>query len=152
LDTGHVPCYVELLNKIRRPNGAPRKTLTLNEGFCPFYSISRSQTAIDRLLLALSSGNYPDAYADVCAGRRTTREAAIEAGILSPGSAQPKTPDVEKFKRSSPKSQGKILVHLFRAAAVEGQCFFIASELQPALGMELAQEWRQQHQHNGNVS
>jgi hypothetical protein len=35
LDTGHVPYYVELLNKIRRPNGAPRKTFTLSEAFCP---------------------------------------------------------------------------------------------------------------------
>src|SRR6202521_5854931 len=50
LETGHVPQWVELLHVIKRPAGAPRKTFSLSEGFCPFYPVPRSQTALDKLL------------------------------------------------------------------------------------------------------
>jgi hypothetical protein len=146
LETGHVPPWVELLHVIKRPVGAPRKTFTLSEGFCPFYPIPRSQTALDKLLLQLSSGKYPEAYEDVCAGRRKIREAAIDAGILAPPSPHPRKFELETFKKYPPKVQGKMMGQMFRSAALEGQCFLIASELQPALGMELAQEWRRLQQ------
>jgi hypothetical protein len=145
LETLHYPEWVELLEKIRRPSGAPSKTFAQGEGYFRFYQVPRSSSAIDRLLPILSSGAHQQEYEDVCAGRLSVREAAIKAGILPPGWAARHSLDFTQFARWSPEVQAKRLAELFRRASLEGQCLFLTQEL-ASLGLDLADVWRRLHQ------
>jgi hypothetical protein len=145
LETMHYPEWVELLDKIKRPSGAPSRIFAQGEGYFRFYKISTSSSAIDRLLPVLSSGAHQQEYEDVCAGRLSVREAAVKAGVLPLDWAARHMLDFTRFDRWSPEVQAKRLAELFRRASLEGQCLFLTHEL-ASLGLELADVWRRLHQ------
>jgi hypothetical protein len=144
IETLHYPEWVELLEKIKRPSGAPSRTFAQGEGYFRFYKITRSSSAIDRLLPVLSSGAHPQEYEDVCAGRMSIREAAVKAGILPQGWAARHTLDFSQFVRWSPEIQANRVADLFRRASLEGQCLFLMQEL-ASLGLDLPDIWRRSH-------
>ena len=81
---GHLAQWTDVLERVARRRGRPRKKLVNDEDFEPFYTIPTAATARDRLLLALKH-NYPEHFAAVCELKVSPRAAAIEAGLITAG-------------------------------------------------------------------
>jgi len=142
IDAGHIACWTEVLERVVRAPGRPRKKLANDEGFEPFYTVPTASTSQDRLLLALKR-NHPEHFAAVCELKKSPRAAAIEAGLLT--NDPPRyggACNIEVAARLSERAQGRLLCELFDALSPNAQCDLIARKLEPSLGFNLAQRWR----------
>lgn len=73
---GEIEPWIEVMEIISRPCGHPPKaTLTDSMSFKPFYSVSPSPTAVDRICRRLKH-EAPDEFKAVCAGALTPHQAA----------------------------------------------------------------------------
>jgi hypothetical protein len=136
----HVPAWAEVVDRIATGRGRPRKNLAAGESFRRFYRLHRSKTALDRIVLRLYQAGRTDLLADI-GSRRITAKAAAEAALQAESQQEPVAAGREIA--AGPRGRGaKDLRRRFRTAGVEAQCALIACELQPHLGMDLAERWR----------
>jgi hypothetical protein len=136
---GHAVRWAEVLVHIARARGRP-KNRTAGEGFVPFYSLHRSSTSLDRIVLRLHAEGRVDLLAAIGAKCMSAKAAALEAGFTS---RQPKHGALRDTTEGvSTRASRKSLRRCFLQAGLEAQCALIANELQPHLGMDLAQRWR----------
>ena len=75
---GHVLAWLGVLRRIVRPKGRPPKTPTPGELFVPFYKLSASASATDRIILALADANRFDLLEEI--GATITRSAYWKFG------------------------------------------------------------------------
>jgi hypothetical protein len=145
LDAGKFALWTEVLERVARQRGRPRKKLVNDEDFVPFYTIPTAATARDRLLLALKS-NDPMQFAVVCELKISPRAAAIEAGLIAVGSSRyGGACNIKLAAALSQRAQGRLLCDLFKAMNPNAQCTLIALALEPRLGLGLAARWRNDH-------
>ena len=142
LKCGHYAAWTEVLERVVRKRGRPKKHA--NGDNLRFYAVSRARTAADRLLLDLKS-RAPDHFHRVCEGEFTLYRAAIDAGLIQPPRKEGKLRfgvySVEGLKQLKPKVQAQLAREIFRAVDLSAQAELIANELM-VLGPELAQRWR----------
>jgi hypothetical protein len=87
LTAGHFAQWTEVLERVARERGRPRKNLVNDEDFERFYTVPTASTARDRLLLTLKR-DFPEHFAEVCSLRVSPREAGIRAGLITAGSSR----------------------------------------------------------------
>jgi hypothetical protein len=142
LEKKHFREWIELLKEIARKPGNPGN---IANGECSrFYTVGRSSTCRDRLLLTLEAKD-PDAFARVCAGECSPRRAAIDSGLLPPRPVEHIgfQTIVDSALRMNKKAQGKLLKFLFDQMSLDAQCALIANSIEIGLGVpELAKQWR----------
>ena len=141
LAAGYFAQWTEILERTVRERGRPRKKLANDEDFERFYTLPTSATARDRLLLALKR-QHPEQFLDVCQLRCSARQAAIRAGLIAAPSRRYGVCDFGAAKALKEPAQAKLLCELFRALSLNAQCTLLARELEPRLGLELPQRWR----------
>jgi hypothetical protein len=142
LANGYFAHWTELLERVARQPGRPRKKLVNDEGFERFYTIPTATTARDRLLLALKR-YHPEHFAAVCNLECSPREAAIRTGLIRVGSWHyGGVCDISAAGALRERAQARLLCELFKVMAPNAQCTFIAREIEPHLEAGLAQRWR----------
>jgi hypothetical protein len=142
LTAGHFAQWTEVLERVARERGRPRKKLVNDEDFQRFYTVPTASTARDRLLLLLKR-DYPEHFAAVCALKVSPREAGISAGLIKAGSWRyGGACDIAAAAALKEHAQGRLLCELFEALCADAQCAVIARVLEPRLGFGLAQRWR----------
>jgi hypothetical protein len=142
LANGYFAPWTELLERVARQPGRPRKTLVNDEGFQRFYTIPTAATARDRLLLALKR-HHPEHFAAVCDLEGSPREAGIRTGLIRVGGwYYGGVCDIAAAAQLRERAQARLLCELFEATAPSAQCTFIAREIEPRLEAGLAQRWR----------
>jgi hypothetical protein len=143
LSAGYFAQWTEVLERIARERGRPRKKLVNGEDFERFYTVPTASTARDRLLLTLKR-DYPEHFAEVCSLRVSPREAGIRAGLITAGSARyGGACNIAAAAALKARAQGRLLCELFEAMCADAQCALIARVLEPRLGFGLAQRWRE---------
>ena len=143
LNAGYFREWTEVLERVIRPRGRPRKKLVNDEDFEPFYSIPTAATARDRLLLALKR-DHPEHFAAVCALELSPRAAAIQAGLIAEGSSRyGGACNIVAAAALNERAQGRLLCDLFQALSANAQCALIARAIEPRLGFGLAERWRE---------
>ena len=143
LDAGNFASWTEVLERVARQRGRPRKKLVNDEDFAPFYTIPTAATARDRLLLALKH-HHPGHFTAVCECRISPRGAAIEAGLIAVGPARyGGACNIKLAAALNPRAQGRLLCDLFKVMSANAQCTLIARALEPRLGFGLAEQWRE---------
>lgn len=145
LSGGHIAAWTEVLERVVRHPGRPRKTLVLDEGFQRFYPLSTAATSVDRLLLALKR-HHEELFAAVCAHECSPREAGRRAGLIrTSGWYYGGVCDIRAAATLRERAQAKLLCELFKVMVPNAQCTFIAREIEPRLQAGLAQRWRESH-------
>jgi hypothetical protein len=145
LDNKHYSEWTELIKVCRRKPGNTRNNA--NRERSRFYTVGRSTTCVDRLLLTLEE-KYPDIFARVCAGELSPRHAAIQAGIISakPVKQVGFRDILHSAKHMKPKAQVRLLQLLFDEMSLDAQCALIANSIEVGLGSPgLAKKWRETH-------
>jgi len=143
LDAGNFALWTEILERVARQRGRPRKRLVNDEDFVPFYTIPTAATARDRLLLALKR-HHPGHFSAVCDCRISPRAAAIDAGLIAIGSSRfGGACNIKLAAALSQRAQGRLLCELFKVMSANAQCALIARALEPRLGFGLAERWRE---------
>ena len=143
LSGGHFAAWTEVLERVVRQPGRPRKTLVMDEGFERFYSLSTAATSVDRLLLALKR-HHADHFAAVCALECSPREAGLHAGLIRASRwYYGGVCNIEAAAALRERAQAKLLCELFKVIGPNAQCTFIAREIEPRLQAGLAQRWRE---------
>ena len=143
LDAGNFALWTEILERVARQRGRPRKKLVNDEDFAPFYTIPTAATARDRLLLALKR-RHPSHFTAVCECRISPRAAAIEAGLITIGSSRyGGACNIKLAAALGQRAQGRLLCDLFKVMSGNAQCALIARAIEPRLGFGLAERWRE---------
>jgi hypothetical protein len=143
LVNGHFGHWTELLERVAREPGRPRKRLVNDEGFERFYTVPTATTARDRLLLALKR-HHPEHFAEVCSLECSPREAGIRAGLIRVGGwYYGGVCDIAAAAGLRERAQARLLCELFKVMAPNAQCTFIAREIEPHLDIGLASRWRE---------
>jgi hypothetical protein len=143
LASGYFSERTQILERIARDRGRPRKKLANDEDFERFYTVPTASTARDRLLLTLKR-DHPEHFAEVCSLRVSPREAGIRAGLITAGSARyGGARNIAAAAALKVRAQGNLLCQLFEAMSADAQCALIARVLEPRLGCGLAQRWRE---------
>jgi hypothetical protein len=107
----------------------------------PFYRVSTSTTACDRLLQTLKR-DHPEHFARVCKGT-SPRSAAISAGLIESVTETERVHNlIPRAALLPPDTQREVLCGLFIALDLEAQCELIVRHLEPRLGPGLAGKWR----------
>ena len=138
---GHVAEWLEILKRIARPKGRPRSTPAQGELFVPFYGVSESLAAVDRILLALADAGQVELLEKIGSKQLKAKTAAIAAGILSVDHSQGPACDINRIRAMSQRAQAKWAGRVFRAMSLEAQCDFLERELVPE-GKDVAARWR----------
>jgi hypothetical protein len=134
--------WTELLERVAREPGRPRKKLANDDSFGRFYTVPTATTARDRLLLALKR-YHPEHFAAVCNLECSPREAGIRAGLVRVGGwYYGGVCDISAAAALKERAQARLLCELFKVMAPNAQCTFIAREIEPRLDAGLAQRWR----------
>jgi hypothetical protein len=142
LTNGYFAHWTELLERVAREPGRPRKKLVNDEGFERFYTLPTATTARDRLLLALKR-HHPEHFAAVCNLECSPREAGIRTGLIRVGRWHyGGVCDIAAAGALRERAQARLLCELFKVMAPNAQSTFIAREVEPHLGAGLAQRWR----------
>jgi hypothetical protein len=142
LTAGYFAQWTEVLERIARERGRPRKKLVNDEDFERFYTVPTASTAVDRLLLVLKR-DYPEQFAEVCALKVSPRQAGIRAGLITAGSSRyGGACDIAAAAALTQRAQGRLLCDLFESVCADAQCALIVRVLEPRLGFGLAQRWR----------
>jgi hypothetical protein len=142
LANGYFAPWTELLERIARQPGRPRKTLVNDEGFQRFYTVPTAATARDRLLLALKR-HHPEHFMAVCNFECSPREAGIRTGLIKVGGwYYGGVCDIAAAAALRERAQARLLCELFKAVAPSAQCTLIAREIEPRLEAGLATRWR----------
>ena len=143
LVNGYFGHWTELLERVAREPGRPRKKLVNDEGFERFYTVPTATTARDRLLLALKR-NHPEHFAAVCNLECSPREAGIRSGLIRVGGWHyGGVCDIAAAAALRERAQARLLCELFKVMAPNAQCTFIAREIEPRLDAGLARRWRE---------
>jgi hypothetical protein len=143
LDAGNFALWTDILERVARQRGRPRKKLVNDEDFVPFYMVSTAATARDRLLLALKR-SHPSHFKAVCECRISPRAAAIEAGLIAAGSSRyGGACNIKLAAALGQRAQGRLLCDLFKVMSGNAQCTLIARAIEPRLGFGLAERWRE---------
>jgi hypothetical protein len=131
LTAGYFAEWTEILERIARERGRPRKKLVNDEEFDRFYTVPTASTARDRLLLVLKR-DYPEYFAEVCALKASPREAAIRAGLIKAGSWRyGGACDISRAAALKQRAQGNLLCELFEVMSADAQCALISRVLEP---------------------
>ena len=146
---GHVNPWIQLLKRIKRPPGRPPNTPAQGEDFIPFYSVSESRAARDRILLDLDERGRTDLLEGISSGRLTAKQAGFEAGILKVDHSRGPACDIPRIRTMSDRAQVKWVGRVYRAMSPEAQATFVERELGPA-GKEFAAQWRRRKQSGNN--
>jgi hypothetical protein len=142
LTSRHFAQWTDVLERVARERGRPRKNLANDEDFGRFYTVPTASTAVDRLLLVLKR-DYPEQFAEVCALKVSPRQAGIRAGLITAGSSRyGGACDIAAAAALTQRAQGRLLCELFECVCADAQCALIARILEPRLGFGLAQRWR----------
>jgi hypothetical protein len=142
LDAGNFALWTDILERVARQRGRPRKKLVNDEDFVPFYTLPTAATARDRLLLVLKRG-HPGLFKAVCECRISPRAAAIEAGLIAVGSSRyGGACNIKLAAALGQRAQGRLLCDLFKVMSANAQCTLIARAIEPRLGCGLAEQWR----------
>jgi hypothetical protein len=140
---GHIAEWTEVLERVARLPGRPRKTFVNDEGFQRFYKVPTAATAPDRLLPLLKRNHTKD-FAAVCKNECSIRQAGIRAGLIAaPASRYGGACNIAAAAALNERAQGRLLCDLFGAMRRNAQCMLIARQLEPHLGFGLAQRWRE---------
>jgi len=143
LDAGSFAFWTEILERVARQRGRPRKKLVNDEDFVPFYTLPTAATARDRLLLALKR-HHPGHFKAVCECRISPRAAAIEAGLIAAGASRyGGACNIKLAAALGQRAQGRLLCDLFKVVSGNAQCTLIARAIEPRLGFGLAERWRE---------
>jgi hypothetical protein len=150
LAINRIAAWTEVVERVAREPGRPRKTLVNSEGFVRFYTIPTAATSRDRLLVALKR-HHPQHFQAVCALECSVREAGIRAGLIR---ATPKfyggVCDIAAAAALTKRAQARLLGELFRVMTPDAQCTFIAREIEPWLEAGMASRWRDRSQPSGS--
>jgi hypothetical protein len=93
------------------------------------------------MLLGLK--RHPEVLAELCRTKGSIREAAIKAGVIpAEKSRRYGVCDFAAAKALPQKAQGNLLCDLFNEVGMDAQCRFLASAVEPRLGLELPKRWR----------
>ena len=135
--------WTEVLERVARQRGRPRKKLVNDEDFVPFYSLPTASTSRDRLLLALKRGHRRPFRGGMCGqdlAAGGSDRSRPDRGRASRAMGEPATST--RAAALTERAQGRLLFDLFNAMSANAQCTLIARALEPRLGFGLAERWR----------
>jgi hypothetical protein len=137
--------WTDLLELIaRKPGRSPN--IVNDEDLKRYYKVSTATTSRDRLLPLLRH-DHPEAYRKIVEEGYSPYAAAVEAGVVvaaRKASLRFGVCDLEAAARLKSSAQSLLLRELFRKMSLDAQCAFIAHEIEPHLGADLAGKWRRQ--------
>ena len=142
LKTKRFELWGELLERIQKPQGRPKKNPVIDEDKYRFYPAPTAATDSDSLIPKLRSQS-PDDFAEACAGKVTLRQAALKAGIIEKPRQLCGICNIERVKKLDQKEQIKFLIGVFRAVDLEAQCELLSREVDRKLNIEVALRWRE---------
>jgi hypothetical protein len=137
----------ECLMKVTRARGRPRKTNITTSDIFEFRTISRSLTAVDRMLLTLQR-LHPEVFEKVCAQELSPLEAARRVGIVAVrnppkmGKSYRFGVDMEAISKIRPRAQKKFLPDVFHLMSLDAQCALLTRVIEPLAGPGITERWR----------
>jgi hypothetical protein len=142
----HFGALTDLVEHCAREPGRPPNIIVGDERF--HAVVSRSCNSIGRILISLKR-HHPQAFAEVCNRSLTPREAARQVGLLSEKGRQKfGVCDFEAAQMLPAQAQAKLIVKLFQSLCIDAQCALLSRSMEPTLGPDLAQRWRQSKIHS----
>src|SRR5436190_3738450 len=142
---GHVLAWLGVLRRIVRPKGRPPKTPTPGELFVPFYKLSASASATDRIILALADANRFDLLEEIGAKRLKAKAAGGAAGILNVDHSRGPACDIARLQTMSNSAKVKWALRVFHTIGIDAQCDFLERVL-GSHGEDVSAQWRRRRQ------
>ena len=122
LDLGFISELAELIELIMRHRGRPLKNGANSANSRRFWTVPRSTTSTDRILITLKR-DYPQEFEHLCAGKYSVAEAAKRVGLIGKvyGKGRWGLNDIAAAVKLGPKAQADLLCERFQALPVDAQ-------------------------------